>query len=246
VVITNIRSSANKPVLSRTEIGRMFDRIASRYDLLNHLLSFGQDVMWRNSAVKHLSDKPDQIVLDAATGTGEMLLALLRKNSNIKAAVGIDMSENMLTVGLQKIKKRRLNNTVMLMPGDAGNIPFIGNSCDAVTMAFGIRNVSNVQAVLKDIYRVLKKKGKVIILEFSLPENKFIKRLYLFHFRRILPVMGTIISGYRYAYRYLNQTVESFPYGIAFCELLLDAGFQNVYNYPMTFGIVTIYCGEKP
>ena len=239
----NVKAKSGPP---RNEVWRMFDRIAVRYDLLNRLLSFGQDVVWRNNVVRHLGNTHNQRVLDVATGTGDLLLALLKKSAVIHTAVGVDMAGKMLALGREKIMKRGLDNVITFVRGDAEVLPIRSNVFDAVTIAFGIRNVTHVHTVLKDMYRVLKNKGRIIILEFSLPVNRFIKTVYLVYFRRVLPIIGSLISGDRFAYRYLNLTVESFPYGSSFCELLESAGFQNVYECPLTFGIATIYCGEKP
>ena len=223
----------------------MFDRIAHRYDLLNRLLSFGQDVVWRNKLAGHLKDNPDQKILDLATGTADVLLSLQKKGLLIKEGVGIDLSEKMLEIGRRKITERNLQHVLTLLPGNVSDIPFPKNSFDVVTIAFGIRNVDNTNKALRDIYRVLKIGGRLIILEFSLPENRFIRNCYLFYFRKILPKIGGIISGDSYAYHYLNETVETFPYGEQFGKLLVSNGFQNVKRQPLTFGVASVYRGDK-
>jgi demethylmenaquinone methyltransferase/2-methoxy-6-polyprenyl-1,4-benzoquinol methylase len=243
-VTETVKGEKNTP--PRAEVWRMFDRIAERYDLLNRLLSFGQDVVWRNEVAKHLTDRNDQYVLDVATGTGDLLISLILKSAKIARAVGVDMAGKMLGVGWSKMIKHTMNESVTLVRGDAVRLPCFCNTFDAVTIAFGIRNVTDVSKALSEMFRVLKSKGRVIVLEFSLPANPVFKTVYLFYFRYILPSVGALISGDRYAYRYLNRTVESFPYGRAFCALLEKSGFQNVYEQPLTCGIATIYRGDKP
>lgn len=230
---------------SRSDVWRMFDRIAHRYDLLNRLLSAGQDVRWRNKLAANLPGRSRQRVLDLATGTADVLLSLFRKSNHIEWAVGMDMAQRMLDIGREKVRERNLQHTIALLPGDAVYLPFQNDCFDAVTIAFGIRNVTDVNRSLREMQRVLRPGGRALILEFSLPANALFRRLYLFYFRHILPTIGGLISGDNYAYRYLNRTVETFPYGRAFCRLMEEAGFRQVQAIPLTFGIATIYRGEK-
>jgi len=229
---------------SANESWKMFDRIAHRYDLLNRLLSCGQDVVWRKKIAKHLPEKIENH-LDLATGTGDQIFHLWKVHGNIQHATGIDLSEGMLEHGRPKIAKRGLNDKVSLQKGDAANIPFEDGRFDSTTISFGIRNVVDVRKSLGEMLRVLKPAGRSIILEFSLPKNPVIKKLYLIYFRKILPFIGGKISGDSYAYNYLNKTVETFPYGDEFCQLMRDAGFQDVKAKQLTFGIATIYQGDK-
>jgi len=229
----------------RTGIWRMFDRIARRYDLLNHLLSLGQDIRWRKKVARFLVNKYDQYILDLATGTGDQLLYMFSCSDLIDRALGTDLALKMLDRGREKVKKRKLEDRIVLEEGDAENIQYPDNIFDAVTISFGIRNLMSVERSLSEMYRVLKPAGRVLILEFSIPQNILMRSIYLFYFRYLLPFIGSVISGDRYAYRYLNETVEGFPYGDAFCQLLRESGFQNVSMYPQTFGIATIYCGDK-
>jgi len=244
--IKNSNNLEERNLSSSDEIWRMFDKIAQRYDLLNHILSIGMDYVWRNEVASHLISHQEQVILDLATGTSDLIISICNKNSNVKFAVGLDMAPRMLYIGQKKIEKRKLNRIINLTQGDINHIPFADNTFDAVTIAFGIRNVKDVQKSLVEIYRVLKPGGKAVILEFSLPENKPVKVLYLFYFRSILPRIGTLISGNGYAYRYLNQSVETFPYGRKFCDLLTAAGFRSVLSNTKTFGIATIYRCVKP
>ena len=236
---------SKKPEPSRNEVWKMFDRIAHRYDLLNRLLSLGQDVVWRKRVARHLKDVPDQHILDLATGTGDLLIYIFDKNDRVKSAIGIDIAEKMLEYGRPKFVKRNLDQAIKLQTGDPTDIPFDEETFDAVTIYFGIRNVMNVDTSLSEMYRILKTDGRAIILEFSLPENKLLRQLYLFYFRNILPFIGGLISGDSYAYNYLNKTVETFPYGQDFCDLLHSAGFKEIKMTPLTFGIATIYQGDK-
>ncbi len=229
----------------RIEIWRMFDRIARRYDLLNHLLSLGQDIRWRKKVARFLVNKYDQYILDLATGTGDQLLYLFSCSDRIDRALGTDLALKMLDRGREKVKKRKLDDRIVLEEGDAENIQYPDNTFDAVTISFGIRNVMSVERSLSEMCRVLKPSGRVLILEFSIPQNILMRSIYLFYFRYLLPFIGSVISGDGSAYRYLNKTVEGFPYGDAFCQLLRESGFQNVSMYPQTFGIATIYCGDK-
>jgi demethylmenaquinone methyltransferase/2-methoxy-6-polyprenyl-1,4-benzoquinol methylase len=247
----SISEIQSKTILGKTnspqdKVWHMFDRIAPRYDLLNRMLSLRRDVVWRKKLTGHLSDKSDQIVLDLATGTADVLLSLFKYSHNLLHAIGIDLALEMLKYGRQKTLRNNLDTAIKLIPGDAGSIPFSDNQFDVVTIAFGIRNVMDVHRCLAEILRVLKPGGRLLVLEFSLPGNKFIKNIYLFYFRNVLPRIGNLISGDKYAYHYLNRTVESFPYGNEFCDLLSSAGYKNSQIEPLSFGIASIYLGEKP
>lgn len=223
----------------------MFNRIAPRYDLLNRLLSFRLDVTWRKRMAAHLPPGADLLVLDLATGTGDQLLALEQGCSRLRHGIGMDMAEGMLDIGRVKIHERELGAKLEMRTGDATMIPLPDGTFDAVTMSFGIRNVVDVSQALREIHRVLKPGGRALILEFSLPRNPIIRTGHLFYLRRVLPAVGALISGDGYAYRYLNQTIETFPYGEAFCTLMKDAGFAAAVPHPQTFGVATIYQGDK-
>lgn len=245
-LLRKIENSGGESSPSRREVWKMFDRIAPRYDLLNQLLSFGQDRYWRKRILNLLSNNDNQKILDLATGTAEVPLALLRAGSRVKHAVGLDRSAEMLKIARQKIMARGKSSELSLLLADAGNLPIADNSFDAVTIAFGIRNVTDVDQALREMLRVLKPGGQTLILEFSLPRNRLICRFYLFYLRKILPLVGGIISGDNYAYRYLDQTVETFPYGAEFRELMIRAGFEKVLAHSLTFGAASIYAGHKP
>ena len=223
----------------------MFDRIAKRYDFLNHLLSFRQDIGMRKRMVRHLPEGDELKLLDLATGTGDVLLQLHRWSGRIKTGIGLDMSGGMLSYGRTKIKDARLDDCLHLMRGDAQCMGIGDESVDVATISFGIRNVPDVPKALADIHRVLKSGGRGMVLEFSLPANPIIRAGYLFYFRHILTRIGAMVSGDAQAYTYLNTTVEAFPYGDAFVKLMDDAGFARVEAYPLTFGIATLYVGYK-
>ena len=223
----------------------MFDRIAHRYDLLNHLLSANQDRRWRSRVNRHLPDGDRLTILDLATGTADQLLAAYN-SGRMASGVGIDPAERMLAIGRNKISEHGLSNILSLHTGRAEQTGLPDNSFDVVTISFGIRNVTDVSAALSEMYRVLRPGGRALILEFSLPRNTIIRKAYLFYFRHILPRVGAVISGDARAYRYLNQTVETFPYGEDFCSLMRDAGFVEVRETPLTLGIATVYQGDKP
>jgi demethylmenaquinone methyltransferase/2-methoxy-6-polyprenyl-1,4-benzoquinol methylase len=222
----------------------MFDRIAHRYDVLNRSLSLGQDVLWRKRMRRHLPPGEQLRVLDLATGTADQLL-YLAGDPRVAGGVGMDLAEQMLAIGREKIQARGEAERLRLETGDAVNVPAPDASADVVTISFGIRNVPDVEQAFREMYRVLKPGGRALILEFSLPRNPVMRRLYLFYFRHVLPRIGAVVSGDAYAYRYLNQTVESFPYGEAFCEWMAGAGFVDCRCQPLTFGIASIYQGDK-
>jgi len=184
-------------------------------------------------------------VLDLACGTGDQLIALAASGRVVRG-VGLDLAEQMLAIGREKVSQRGLEQVLCLQTGDAENLPFDPCSFDAVTIAFGIRNMTDVQRTLGEMLRVLKPGGRALILEFSLPQSRLVRGPYLFYLRHVLPRLGEVISGDSAAYRYLNETIETFPHGEAFCQFMLDTGFTGVTFKPLTMGIVSIYQGDKP
>lgn len=229
---------------SKKETWKMFDLIASRYDLLNRLLSFGIDVWWRYRLGYFLPKKEYQTVLDIATGTGDVGLSLLRNQpKRVGAVIGVDLAEEMLDKADKKIKSKNVSN-MSVKVGDATNLPIETDSVDATTIAFGIRNVPDVPKALEEMKRVIKPGGRALILEFSIPKFFLFRWLYLFYFRNILPTVGGIISGNKQAYSYLNSSVEEFPCGQDFLDLMKAAGFSNTKATSLTFGIASIYQGD--
>jgi demethylmenaquinone methyltransferase/2-methoxy-6-polyprenyl-1,4-benzoquinol methylase len=243
--IVSINSQSRSGGPSRERIWLMFDRIAARYDLLNHLLSFGFDRHWRKKLARFLPAGENLCLLDLATGTGDQLISILTEHDNIKQAVGSDLSVKMLEIAAKKIAKHGLNSIIKLITAGADKINFPDHTFDVITVSFGIRNFSNLEHSLNEMRRVLKPGGNLLILEFSLPGNKMIQKLYLFYLRKIIPLIGSWISGDEFAYRYLNETIETFPGGEMFCSLLTRAGFNNARITTLTGGIVMIYQGEK-
>ncbi len=235
----------NTATLSKSESWQMFNDISPRYDLLNHLLSFGLHTRWRRQLAKFLSTKADQKVLDLATGTADVLLSLFKNSDRVRSGCGIDLADKMMDIGRKKIARQGLEPRITLHHGDAHQIPFNEHTFDAATIAFGIRNMDDPKQVLREMKRILNTGGRVIILEFSLPRNTFIRHIHLFYLRHVVPLIGALFSGHYQAYRYLNQTIETFPYGDDFCSLMIEAGFQNVETHPLLFGVASIYCGDK-
>jgi len=231
-------------VASKKNIYKIFNKIAHKYDLVNRVLSMGQDVAWRKKASEFLPSTGNLSLLDLASGTGDLLFSFMGSNK-IKSAVGMDMAVNMLALARQKAVKKKLNNKVRFKIGDACALPVSDDSFDVATMAFGIRNVENVSKCLNEMNRILTNNGRVIILEFSLPQNCLVRSFYLFYFRYILPVIGGIISGDYKAYRYLNLSVENFFYGGRFLDLMKKSGMKNLRVIPLTFGVATLYIGDK-
>ena len=222
----------------------MFNRIARHYDLANHLLSCGQDILWRKRLAASISDREGIQVLDLATGTGDVILTLARKRPGV-TGFGLDMAADMLAVARKKVAAAGCDRRIGLVRADGMQLPFAESSFDLTTIAFGIRNIPDYRAAITEMRRVLRPGGRTLILEFSLPRNRLLRALYLLYFRHILPLIGAIISGDTYAYRYLNETVETFPYGAEFAQVMRDAGFEEIRMHPLTFGIATIYEGYR-
>ncbi|MDX5348853.1 MAG: bifunctional demethylmenaquinone methyltransferase/2-methoxy-6-polyprenyl-1,4-benzoquinol methylase UbiE [Hymenobacteraceae bacterium] len=232
-------SKSNK----KSQVAEMFNSIAGRYDFLNHFLSAGIDIYWRKKAIKLLSERNPKYILDIATGTGDFAIeALAIKPDKI---VGVDISEGMLAVGREKLRKKGLENKIELFVGDSENLQFQDNSFDAITVAFGVRNFENLQKGLSEMLRVLKPGGTVVVLEFSKPRTAPMKQLYNFYFKNILPVFGKIISKDQAAYTYLPESVQAFPDGSDFIRILHEVGFKETKWHSLTFGICSIYTGRK-
>ena len=224
---------------------KIFDRIYKKYDLLNHLLSFGFDFRWRKKLSALKGDLKNSSLLDLATGTGDVLFSLIKHSDGFNRVIGVDMSYNMLDFAVRKSAGNGTEEKVDFVLGDANSIPVRTGYFDVVTMAFGIRNISEPVNALKEILRALTPGGRVLILEFSLPDNKILKRLHLFYLRYFLPIIGKVVSGDVEAYRYLNKTIETFPYGDRFIKLMEDSDFAGCEKFPMTLGVVTIYRGIR-
>lgn len=221
----------------------IFNDIAPKYDLLNHLLSLNIDKGWRRKAMKHIGEEGKGHLLDVACGTGDFSIAACK--AGVKQVTGIDISANMVEIGKKKVHDAGLDARIDLRSGDSEQMEFPDATFDTVTVAFGVRNFEHLEQGLREMQRVLRPGGKVIILEFSMPEHFPMKQLYLFYFRRILPLVGGWISGNRGAYTYLPESVMRFPQGQAFLDILSTCGFRNVRRQKLTFGIASLYTGEK-
>lgn len=222
----------------KANIGNLFNRIAPTYDKLNHLLSAGIDKRWRRKAVKMM--RRNENVLDVAIGTADFAVELLHQ-SKASHVVGIDLSDEMMRLGKEKMERLNLQDKVAFRYVDATNMPFEDSSFDAVTCAFGVRNFADLDKGLSEMHRVLKPDGELVILEFSYPENPLIRFCYDFYFSKILPLVGKWLSKDDTAYKYLNSSVKRFIWGEEMCNHLRQVGFQNVSYKTLTFGIATIY-----
>ncbi|MDG4951134.1 bifunctional demethylmenaquinone methyltransferase/2-methoxy-6-polyprenyl-1,4-benzoquinol methylase UbiE [Weeksellaceae bacterium KMM 9724] len=224
----------------KDEVEQMFDNISHRYDFLNRLLSVGIDVSWRKKVVKMVTETQPKTILDVATGTGDLAIALAKKNPQAKIT-GFDLSNGMLEHGRVKVAEKNLTDQIEMIQGDAENMPFEDNTFDAITVAFGVRNFETLEKGLKEIHRVLKPGGKFVILEFSQPEQFPMKQLYNFYFKNILPVIGKTFSKDHRAYTYLPESVQAFPYGEKLNKILKSVNFLEPKDKKLTFGIASIY-----
>lgn len=227
----------------KEQVAAMFNNISKRYDLLNHVLSLGIDVIWRKKAINLLQKDQPKLILDIATGTGDFAIEALALHP--EKVIGVDISEGMLEVGKKKIKKKKLDHLIELQLGDSEKLLFPENKFDAVIVSFGVRNFENLEKGLVEMYRVLKPGGKTIIIEFSKPEKFPMKQGYNFYFKYILPQIGKLVSKDNEAYTYLPESVQAFPYGNEFLGILERVGFKNTKCISLTFGISSIYVGEK-
>lgn len=223
-----------------------FDAIAPTYDLLNHVLSLGWDFAWRRYVARRLGRERPQRIVDLATGTGDLAIALPRHGCDCGEIVALDISEPMLAIGRRKVERAGFSDRIRLVRDDAMQTSLPAGSFDAATMAFGIRNTPDVAKTLDEIFRLLRPAGVAVILEFSLPPNLAIRGLYLAYLRFVVPLVGGLISGNRQAYRYLDTSIEAFYRPAEFCRLMEQAGFANVEAIPLTLGVASMYCGSKP
>lgn len=233
----------NSEQQKKQQVEQMFDNIAHRYDFLNHFLSLGIDKLWRKKAIRILSVYRPEKILDVATGTGDFAIAAAKLKT--QKIVGFDLSEQMLNVGREKVKRLGLADVIEFRKGDSEDMPFASGEFDAITVAFGVRNFENLEKGLQEFYRVIKNQGAVIILEFSKPKYFPMKQLYLFYFFRILPLIGKMVSKDQSAYSYLPESVMAFPDDQRFLDILQRVGFSKARQKRLTFGIATIYIAEK-
>ncbi len=227
----------------KEQVRQMFDTISGDYDGLNRVISFGIDLKWRKRMVKLLAAKKPKTLLDIATGTGDLAIAMM--GTGAEKIIGLDISPGMLEVGKTKIKEKNLQDTIEMMVGDSENLPFEDQSFDAVTVGFGVRNFENLEKGLQEIHRVLKPSGTLMILETSVPTKTPFKQGYTFYCKFILPAIGKLFSKDRSAYAYLSESASVFPHGKAFNNILAKIGFIGIENKPQTFGAASIYVATK-
>ena len=230
---------------SPERIAGMFDAIAGNYDFLNHLLSAGIDRRWRRKAIRSLNLSGRERVLDLCTGTGDLAIAALDAAPGAHSVVGVDFAGAMLQVGLAKTQSRGLADRVTLVRGDAARIPAVSGSVNAVTVAFGIRNVQNTQAACDEMHRVLSPDGRLAVLEFAIPRTPGVRALYLWYFNQVLPRIGKLVSRHNAAYGYLPASVGAFASPDEFVKILRQSGFDEIRAIPLTLGIVYLYTARR-
>ncbi len=227
----------------KEEVRGMFNKIAHRYDYLNHFLSLGIDRLWRKKLRKALSKHNPKTIIDVATGTADLAIELAKIKPD--TIIGVDIAETMLAMGDKKIEKKGLQNMITLQVGDSENLPFEDHSFDAAVVSYGVRNFETPLKGLKEIQRILKPGGVLMILEFGMPDKFPVKQGYSFYFNFILPLWGKIFSGSYDSYKYLPESVKTFPYGNSFVEWLKDAGFKTAHARKLTMGITYLYEAVK-
>ncbi len=235
---------AERTIYEHSYVKSLFNRIAPYYDFLNHFLSLGIDIQWRRRGVKLLREYRPRTILDVATGTADLALEACRPP--VEKIYGIDLSPEMLRLAKTKIDRRGLSGKIVVEEGAAEHLRFPDASFDAAMVAFGIRNFSDLQGGLREMFRVLHPGGAIMILEFSKPRSTPFREIYSFYFTRILPRLGGFISKSPEAYQYLPSTVLSFPDGENMLKILTAVGFVGAFQQPLTLGIATIYIAEKP
>jgi demethylmenaquinone methyltransferase/2-methoxy-6-polyprenyl-1,4-benzoquinol methylase len=229
----------------KQELEAMFDNIAHKYDFLNHFFSLGIDILWRKRAIRMIKKFNPENILDVATGTGDFALLTAKHYPQVKSITGIDISEGMLEMGRKKITERALNDKLIFKKADSENLPFEDGQFDAVTVAFGVRNFENLEKGLSEMYRVTKTGGVVAIIEFSKPKNFPIKQLFGIYFKYIMPTIGNWLSKDNRAYTYLPESVQAFPEGKIFGDILSKIGYSKVEIISLSGGIASIYFARK-
>jgi demethylmenaquinone methyltransferase / 2-methoxy-6-polyprenyl-1,4-benzoquinol methylase len=227
----------------KDQVATMFDNISGRYDLLNSLLSFGTHKGWRKKCVKLLKEKRPRAILDVATGTADFAIECAKLQP--AKITGVDISEGMMKIGREKIKKLGLENLITLEPGNAETLTYANNTFDAIVVGFGVRNFANLEKGLSNLYRILKPGGTIVILEFSYPTNPLVKAGYNFYFSYITPLVGKIFSKDPRAYSYLMESVKAFPNNQDFVAIMNGTGYKNTGFKSLSMGVAAIYYGEK-
>ena len=234
----------NSTLSKKEQIAEMFDTISGNYDRLNRIISFGIDIKWRKKVLQIVTQSNPNTILDIATGTGD--LAILMAQTNAGKIIGLDISAGMLELGKKKILDKNLSSRIEMVLADSENMPFEDNYFDAITVAFGVRNFQNLDKGLKEMFRVLKPGGKLVVLEFSKADAGILSALFNFYMNKVTPAIGKLFAKNKDAYQYLNDSVQAFPEGQTFLNIMHDAGFTQTYLIKLSLGICTIYCGSKP
>jgi demethylmenaquinone methyltransferase / 2-methoxy-6-polyprenyl-1,4-benzoquinol methylase len=240
----NVVPFKDSALTKKEQVAAMFNDIAFRYDFLNRFLSAGIDVGWRKKALRELKSLQPGHILDVATGTADVAL-LAMKILKPEKVTGIDISDGMLDIGREKIAKAGLTDNIILLNGDSETINFPDHTFDAVTVAFGVRNFENLEKGLSEIKRVLKPGGKLVVLEFSKPRTTGFSKFYTFYMKIVTPGVGKLFSKNQTAYQYLDESIQKFPEGAAFIQILDKLGYQQTYCKSLSLGICSIYCGQK-
>jgi demethylmenaquinone methyltransferase/2-methoxy-6-polyprenyl-1,4-benzoquinol methylase len=228
----------------KEQVAGMFNDIAGRYDMLNRILSGGIDIIWRKKALRELTSLHPAKMLDVATGTADVAI-MTKRLLEPQHITGIDISEGMLALGRKKVADLSMSQVITLEYGDSEQLRFEDNSFDAITVAFGVRNFQNLLKGLQEMYRVLRPGGKLVVLEFSRPTGMGVKQFYELYMKYAAPAAGKLLSRNQEAYEYLNNSIQAFPEGEQFLQILRNAGFSKTYLKKLSFGICTIYCGSK-
>lgn len=247
-----MRAFAHDPVVpyddsglsKKEQVAGMFDNISPRYDLLNRLLSGGTDLRWRKKAIAELKANHPRSLLDIATGTGDMAILAACMLAPCRVT-GLDISEGMLETGRKKVAAQSLEDSIQLLKGDAEAINYPDETFDSVMVAFGVRNFQDLARGIREMRRVMKTGGKMVILEFSKPKNPLVAPMYALYMTTVAPIIGKLFSKNIKAYRYLNKSIQKFPEGKEFIAVLNEAGFEKTEHKPLSFGICSIYCAIK-
>lgn len=234
----------DKKSSKKTQVRQMFDGISPQYDLMNRIISGGIDIKWRKNVVSMLIEKQPEKILDVATGTGDLAIALLQTKAT--EIIGIDISEGMLDIGKQKVRNNQWDQKIKMQIGDSENIDYPDDYFDAATVAFGLRNFENLDKGLSEILRVLRPGGDLIILETAVPNNYLLRQFYHLYTQFIMPVIGNLFSKDKSAYQYLSDSAAAFPFGKAFNNILAKNGFIEIEDIPQTLGVASIYRAQKP
>ncbi|GLB52175.1 demethylmenaquinone methyltransferase [Neptunitalea chrysea] len=238
-----IKPYKDSELSKKEQVTQMFDNISGTYDGLNRVISFGIDIRWRKKVVAIVNKNNPKKILDIATGTGDLAIALA--NTKPEKIIGLDISPGMLSIGEKKVAEENLSKTIDMMLGDSEDLPFTDNEFDAITVSYGVRNFENLEKGLSEIYRVLKPGGVFVVLETSVPTKTPFKQGYHFYTKNIMPIIGKLFSKDKTAYAYLSESANVFPYGENFNNILKKIGFIDVEDKPQTMGVSTIYVAMK-